>query len=141
MRKTLYKLLAAALPALLWVAKAEAKSIVFTLNSGTQVYYQLQTDTPPRMVIGQDGTFTMNGQPYAFDDVKCFAYSATDYDGESGTLDGMAAMEEGKVRLQGEARIYTTDGRLVRRDGDLSPLRAGTYIVSDGTTTLKIRKQ
>ncbi len=141
MRKTFYKIIATALPALLWSVGAEAKSIVFTLNSGTQVYYQLQTDTPPRMVIGQDGTFTMNGQPYAFDDVKCFAYSATDYEGESGTLDGMAAIEQGKVRMQGETRIYSVDGKLMGKDGDLAPLKPGTYIVSDGTTTIKILKR
>ncbi len=120
---------------------AEAKSLVITLNDGTQVYYLISNDNPPRMVIADDGTFTLNSQDYTFSNVKCFAYSSTDYSGEKGTVDGIVQMDDKSLTMKGNVRVYTLDGRLVSEGGSLTSLKAGTYVVTDGTTTLKILKR
>ncbi len=119
-----------------------AKSVVITLTSGTQVYYQLSSDNPPVMVIADDGTFTLNCQEYAFSDVQYFTYSATDYAGEDGTVDAIASLTaDGNMLMEGKASVYTLDGQLVQKGSDLSRLKAGTYVISNGKTSLKIMKR
>ncbi len=120
-------------------SSAYARSIVFTLTSGTQVYYKITSDNPPCMVLSDDGTFTMNGKEYAFEDVKYFAYSATDYDGAEGTEDGIVSIDENGLSMKGDIRIYSLDGKLVSKGSDLNGLKPGTYIISNGTTTLKLQ--
>ncbi len=142
--KTIHNLLRLCILSLMTIvaiSSAEAKSIVFTLNSGTQIYYKISSDAPPRMVLYDNGTFTMNGKEYAFDDVKHFAYSATDYDGEIGTEDGIVSIDENGLSMKGDIRIYSLDGKLVSKGGELDNLKPGTYIISNGTTTLKLQKR
>ncbi len=142
MKKTANRLVLTGALVLFATTVAVAKSIVITLNTGTMVYYKLSSDASPRMILHDDGTFTMNGQEYAFDDVECFAYSATDYDGAEGTVDGVVSLDDrGGLLMKGEVRVYAPDGKLVSHGGNLAGLRTGTYIVSDGTTTLKIQKR
>ncbi len=141
MRKTTPILLSLTLALTLWAGRAWGSSIVLTLTSGTQVYYRISSDNPPRMILGQDGHLTMNGQDYAIDDIDHFAYSSTDYDGEAGTEDGIASINGQSVTMKGGARVYTLDGQMVSKDGDLSRLPSGTYIISDGTTSLKLLKR
>ncbi|MCF0199134.1 MAG: T9SS type A sorting domain-containing protein [Bacteroidaceae bacterium] len=130
----------------LLTAVVAAKSLVITLNDrkGTQVFYKLSTDNPPRMVMEADGTFTLNSREYAFSDVKCFRISQEDYSGEKNTEDGIIAVTDDEVLMQGDLRIYSVDGRLLgtaASRADLKSLARGTYIISNGRQTLKIRKQ
>ncbi|MCD8265873.1 MAG: hypothetical protein LUC33_01830 [Prevotellaceae bacterium] len=141
MRKTILKLSLSFLLAFAFEAGAEAKSLVLTLDDGTQVYYLVSNDNPPRMVLADDGTFTLNNQDYTIANVKCFAYSSTDYSGEKGTVDGIVEMDDTRLTMKGNVRIYTLDGRLVSEGGSLASLKAGIYVLTDGTTTLKIQKR
>ncbi len=129
------------LMAIVATTSADARSIVITLTSGTQVYYKITSDNPPRMVLSDDGTFTMNGQEYTFDGIVNFFYSADDYDGADGTDDGIVSIDDKRLLMKGKVRIYSLDGKLVSKGGDLDGLKPGTYIISNGTTTLKIQKQ
>ncbi len=139
MKKTICNFL---LAALFFPVSTSAKSLVITLNSGTRVYYLLSKDTPPQMVIADDGTFTLNSQGYSFSDVKCFFVSDSDFSGEGGTLDGIVSIDEKRnVLTSGKTRIYSLDGRLVSEGNSLSALKKGTYIITDGISTLKIQKQ
>lgn len=129
---------------LLASASMSGKSLVITLNKGTRVYYKITTDAPPTMAIAQDGTFTLNGQDYNFADVKSFSISATDYAGEKGTVDGIVALDEKRLDMRGDVRIYTLDGRLAGqgKDGyDMSGLKPGMYVITNGVNTLKIQKR
>lgn len=129
---------------LLACASVNGKSLVITLSKGTRVYYKITTDMPPVMTIAQDGTFTLNGQDYSFTDVKSFSISATDYVGEKGTVDGIVALDEKRLDMRGDVRIYTLDGRLagVGKDGyDMSGLKPGMYVITNGVSTMKIQKR
>jgi len=122
----------------------QAKSLVITTTSGTLVYYKITNDEPPRLVIQGDGAFTLNGQEYAFADVKNFYISTEDYSGEEGTADGIVTLDKGKLGMKGELKVYTVDGRLVETQKgslDMSRLKRGMYVITNGVSTLKIQKQ
>ncbi len=140
-RHNLLRLCILSLLTLVAASSAKARSIVITLTTGTQVYYKITSDNPPRMVLSDDGTFTMNGQEYTFDGIVNFFYTADDYDGTEGTADGIVSIDDKRLLMKGKARVYSLDGKLVSKAGDLDGLKPGTYIISDGTTTLKLQKQ
>ncbi len=123
------------------ISPAKARSIVITLTTGTQVYYKITSNNPPRMVLSDDGTFTMNGQQYTFSGIVNFFYTADDYDGAEGTADGIVSIDDKRLLMKGETRVYSLDGKLVSKGSDLDDLKPGTYIISDGVTTLKLQKQ
>lgn len=128
--------------AVLFCGNLSAKSIVITLNTGTMVYYKISNDNPPQLVIADDGTFKLNSQDYTFSDVKNFYLSETDYSGEKNTMDGIVNINEKQdLLMNGEVRIYTLDGKLATQGNNLSSLQRGTYIITNGTTTLKIQKR
>lgn len=123
-----------------------SKSIVFTLNdkAGTRVYYKLTTEAPPRMIISDDGTFTLNGTEYEFQNVKSFTYSATDYSGEKGTVDGIISVDNDQMVFRGDVNVYDMSGKLVRTFRDnfsLSGLQRGAYIITNGNSTMKVMKK
>lgn len=129
-------------------ASAMAKSLVLTLNDSksTKVYYKLGGDVNPRMVLGEDGTFSVNGKEYTFKGVKNFFISNEDYTGQTNTIDAIVAIDEdGSGRTTGVVRVYNLDGRLVqtREDGtfDLNPLPRGTYVINNGVSTIKVMKR
>ncbi len=117
-----------------------AKSLVINLSNGTSIYYKLSSEAPPRMVMQQDGTFTLNTALYSFSEVESFEISATDYSGEEDTADGIASISNGQVTMTGKVSIYTLDGKLVNATGNLQSLSRGTYIITNGTRTFKIVK-
>ncbi len=117
-----------------------AKSLVINLTNGTSIYYKLTSDAPPRMVIQSDGTFTLNTAEYNFSDVESFEISATDYNGDEGTTDAVVGINDGQVGMEGEPRIYSMDGRMVRSDGNMQTLPKGIYVISNGKNTFKIMK-
>ncbi len=123
------------------IPSAKARSIVITLTTGTQVYYQITSDNPPRMVLSDDGTFTMNGQEYTFDCIVNFFYTTEDYNGAEGTADGIVSIDDKRLLMKGEAHVYSFDGKLVSKGNDLNGLAPGTYIITDGTTSLKLQKR
>lgn len=138
---------------------ATAKSIVFTLNDkvGTRVYFRIDAETAPKLVMKGDGTFTMNGMEFEFSNVKYFEYSKEDYSGEKNTIDAIDEVSEApRMSLSGNVlmldktaksiKIYTTDGKLVKNETNtqqvnLSQLPAGAYVISNGVSTLKIQKR
>lgn len=125
-----------------------AKSVVFMLNDAaqTKVYYQIG-DERSKMIIGNDGSFSINDRTFRFDDVKGFYYSATDYAAEAGTEDGLAVgiviiTEDGKLQMAGTIKVYSLDGKLVRtaspKDVSLDGLQPGVYTVSNGKSKVKV---
>lgn len=145
-KKKILCLLIALLPLTAW-----ARSIVLTLNdgAGTRVFFQLGGDEDPRMVFNGDGTLTMHGLDYAIAEVKCFAYTTANYEGEEGTVNGIRTPQlviDGKwLRADGRQAplvVYDLDGRKCA-DGtaiDLSTLPSGRYMATDGTSTLKFHR-
>lgn len=128
------------------------------------------TDTevlPSELVFEEDGTFSVNGDSYKLTGIKNFFISQTDFSGEKYTREGSAnttgieapsmTIEGGKLLFSGDSsklRVYNVGGQLVKvgrtKAGDagqavggldLSTLRPGTYVVTDGQTTLKIQKR
>ncbi len=138
---------------------ASAKSIVFTLNDkvGTRVYVRIDGDEPPKLVMNGDGSFTLNGIQYEFANVKCFAYSKTDYAGEKNTVDAVEQVTsapqmclQGNVITLGAVRslvcVLSLDGKVVRTLHQVSSvsmddLAPGTYVITDGVSTLKIQRR
>lgn len=57
---------------------AGAKSVVFTLNDGSLIYYLLGGETAPIMRFTDDGTFTVNADSYEVSGIKNFYISQTD---------------------------------------------------------------
>lgn len=53
---------------------ATAKSLVFTLNDGTKVYYQLSSEVNPIMRF-KEGKLLVNDDVYEFDGIKNFYLS------------------------------------------------------------------
>lgn len=141
MKKILLSLLV-----MFYALSSTSKSIVFTLNdkAGTRVYYKLSTEAPPRMILSDDGTFTLNGTQYEFQNVKSFTYSATDYSGEKGTVDGIISVDNDQMTFSGDVNVYDMSGKLVctfRNNFSLSGLKKGAYIISNGTSSMKVMKK
>lgn len=129
-----------------------SKSIVLRLNDAkhTLVYYKLSTPGPV-MVLGKDGTLTVNGRVYLFKDIDYFYYTTEDYNGAAGTEDGLATdvvviAEDGGITMKGRVEVLSADGKVVASASDgttpsLNDLPAGMYLVTDGVTTIKVQKK
>lgn len=153
MRKTLLLLFVAMI-----TLTAGAKSVVFTLNDThkTKIFFKLGGDENPKMVVGEDGTFTVNGLPYTFANLLNFYISTTDYAGDRYTEDGDAATAiEPIVNIDGgmlsmnqagkTIKVYTLDGKLIKQTAageklNLDILPRGTYVITNGVSTLKMQK-
>lgn len=153
MRKTLLLFFVA-----LTAITASAKSVVFTLNDThkTKVFFKLGGEQNPKLVVGEDGTFTVNGLPYTFSNLLNFYISTTDYAGDRYTEDGDAQTPiEPVINIDGgllgmnqsgkAIKVYTIDGKLIRQTlpGEklqLDALPRGTYVITNGTSTLKMQK-
>lgn len=139
----MHKLLLSALLALTGLG-ATAKSLVVTLadTKGTRVYYRLGGDVNPRLVLMGDGTFQLCGREYTLLGVKNFYISADDFSGERNTEDAIIAIsDDGPAAASGPTRVYTLDGRLVSTADGIHSLPAGTYVIKNGTRTLKVQKR
>lgn len=136
-----------------------AKSVVFTLNdkAGTRVFYKVDSEHEPVMVLNDDGTCTINGAAYEISGIKSFRYSNTDFADEKNTIDGDAttgistptiSVEGDMLQMAHQGRgikIYTLDGKLVKTvksSGlNMSTMPAGNYVITNGISTIKILKR
>lgn len=135
-----------------------AKSVVLTLNDThkTKVFFKLGGDENPKMVLESDGSFTLNGLPYTLSNLLNFYISATDYAGDRYTEDGdeMSAIEpviniDGSLLSMNQSgkaiKVYTLDGKLIHATApgeklQLDTLPKGTYVITNGVSTLKMAK-
>lgn len=137
------------------VTIADAKSIVFTLKFGQQVYYLLGGETNPVMRF-VDGKIVMNDDTYEFSGIKNFRYSATD---DPSAIETVSVAE--RMKLKGNilvarcgaketVRVRDLSGKevvtAVSRDGEstvvnLNPLPSGTYVISIGNSSIKVMKR
>ena len=114
--------------ALLTSFAVEAKSLVITLSDGSLVYYLLSNDNAP-MMRRVEGGFMVNGDTYAFKDVKNFYISTTD--------DPTDIDKDGRFTLNDVAELmrkYLESPKTVKNydvDGD------GSLTLSDVTTLLE----
>lgn len=138
---------------------ASAKSVVFTLKDAhkTKVFFKLGGTVNPKLAVEKDGGFSVNGMPFTFENAANFRISTTDYTGEPYTIDGDATNGiEPIISIDGDLlhmnvagrgiRVYNMAGDLVRNiaanaDLKLSELPAGTYMITNGVSTLKIQRR
>lgn len=134
---------------------ASAKSVVFTLNDGTKVYYLLSKEVNPIMRF-KDGKLVVNEDAYEFSDIKNFYISDED---DPNAIE--AVLSKQNVRFSANTaiirsdavktvKVYTLDGvevkAPVQKTGDviavdLNGLERGTYLISTGTSSLKVLKK
>lgn len=134
---------------------AQAKSVVLTLNNGTEIYYLLGGEKNPMMRF-VDGKMTMNDDTYEFKDLRNFRISETDDPAgiEQLLRDNAIEYHNGQVVVKcGKAsaiRVFATDGKEVKpvlneANGctlvDLNSLNAGTYVIRFGNSSLKVHKR
>lgn len=109
----------------------EAKSLVITLSDGSLVYYLLSNDNAP-MMRRVEGGFMVNGDTYAFRDVKNFYISTSDdptdinKDGKF-TLDDVAALVQKYLESPTKVKDYDVDGDGKLTLGDVTTLLE-TYV-------------
>ncbi len=131
-----------------------AKSVVFTLSDGTQVYYLIGGGSNPIMTFS-NGTVTVNADTYQISDIVNFYISSTD------DPSGISQLPEHQsFKMQGETlyigtanktvKVYAINGIEQEAEinviGDvttvgISKLPAGNYIVKVGTTSFKFNKK
>ena len=117
--------------ALLTSFAVEAKSLVITLSDGSLVYYLLSNDNAPTMRIVEGG-FMVNGDTYAFKDVKNFYISTTDdptdidKDGRF-TLNDVAELMRKYLESPTRVKDYDVDGDGSLTLGDVTTLLE-TYV-------------
>jgi len=137
------------------VFTAAAKSVVFTLQNGTLVYYLLSSDASPVLKFVEGGV-TVNADGYTFSQIKNFYISTTD---DPNAIDEVAADVEAtfkpnmlvlnaadvkSVKVFGasgaevEANVSEAGDRVVV---DLSNLAKGVYVISTGNTSFKMLKK
>lgn len=133
---------------------ADAKSVVFTLNNGTHVYYLLGGETNPIMKF-VDGKLVVNADSYEFSNIKSFEISAQDdpvaietvkqksqtsYDGNT------LVIKSADIKT---VRVYAANGTEVKavvsqQEDDVVvtlPSEAhGVFIVRIGNESMKIKK-
>lgn len=136
------------------VCMASAKSVVFTLSDGTLVYYLLGGDTNPIMRFVDDKV-VVNADTYEFSGIKNFyisneddpnaienvlAKSSIKYDGNTivvGAAKGKAVKVFAVNGTEVKAPISTAEGYAAV---DMSGLQKGTYIISVGSSSIKVQK-
>lgn len=134
---------------------ASAKSVVFTLNDGTKVYYLLSKEVNPIMRF-KEGMMVVNEDAYEFSDIKNFYISDEDDPNAIETVLSKqnVTFSANTVIIRSDAvktlKVYTLDGVEVKASVqktddvisvDLNGLDKGTYLISTGTSSLKVLKK
>lgn len=134
----------------------EAKCVIITLKSGTQMYYQLGGEKNPVMTF-PEGKVAMNDDQFEITDIKNFIISPDDVPEEV----ALKEVEAPRMRLAGgilttlakegdEVNVYTLSGIEVKAEKseenglvrlNLSQLQRGTYIVKVGKESFKVNKK
>lgn len=132
-----------------------AKSVVFTMNDGTKVYYLLSTGVNPILRF-KEGRMVVNEDAYEFSDIKNFYISETD---DPNAIDFLPSgkdvtMAANTVIIPADAvrdvKVYMVDGkevkgRVEKTDHDiivhLNELGKGTYVISTGKSSMKVMKK
>ena len=120
----------------------QAKSLVITLDDGTDVYYLLGGDEDPVMKF-VDGKVVIKTDSYEFSNIKKFYISQTD--------DPVGIKAE-TLYLKGDKTIevYSLDGKKMDIDTtttdaisavNTSPLPKGVYIIRIGNQQMKVLKK
>ena len=132
-----------------------AKSVVFTLSDGTQVYYLIGGGSNPIMTF-ENGSVTVNSDTYQISDIVNFYISNTDDpSGVSEQKDSRSSFKmQGETLYVGssskEVKVYGING--VEQEvevsviGDVTAvgianLPAGNYVVKVGKTSFKFNKK
>ena len=134
---------------------ASAKSVVFTLNDGTKVYYLLSAEVSP-MLRFKDGKMVVNEDTYEFTDIKNFYISEED---DPNAIEKVLAkhnvtFKANTVVINSDSvnilKVYTLDGVEVKVPVEksesvisvnLNGLKRGTYLISTGDSSLKVLKK
>lgn len=134
---------------------ASAKSVVFTLNDGTKVYYLLSAEVSP-MLRFKDGKMVVNEDTYEFTDIKNFYISEED---DPNAIEKVLAkhnvtFKANTIVINSDSvkilKVYTLDGVEVKVPVEksenvisvnLNGLERGTYLISTGDSSLKVLKK
>ncbi len=132
-----------------------AKSVVFTMNDGTKVYYLLSTGVNPILRF-REGRMVVNEDAYEFSDIKNFYISETD---DPNAIDFLLSgkdvtMAANTVIIPADAvkdvKVYMVDGKEVKVRVEktdhaiivhLNELEKGTYVISTGKSSMKVMKK
>ena len=134
---------------------ATAKSLVFTLNDGTKVYYQLSSEVNPIMRF-EEGKLLVNDDVYEFDGIKNFYLSDEDAPNAIENVQSKpnVTFKANTVLIPADAvkvlKVFTVDGVEVKTviqneadvfSVDLNGLAKGVYVISTGKSSLKVIKK
>lgn len=134
---------------------ATAKSLVFTLNDGTKVYYQLSSEVNPIMRF-KEGKLLINDDVYEFDGIKNFYLSDEDAPNAIENVQSKpnVTFQANTVLIPADAvkvlKVFTVDGvevkTVIQNEGDvfsvdLNGLAKGVYVISTGKSSLKVIKK
>lgn len=134
---------------------ATAKSLVFTLNDGTKVYYQLSSEVNPIMRF-KEGKLLVNDDVYEFDGIKNFYLSDEDAPNAIENVQSKpnVTFKANTVLIPADAvkvlKVFTVDGvevkTVIQNKGDvfsvdLNGLAKGVYVISTGKSSLKVIKK
>ena len=134
---------------------ATAKSLVFTLNDGTEVYYQLSSEVNPIMRF-KEGKLLVNDDVYEFDGIKNFYLSDEDAPNAIENVQSKpnVTFKANTVLIPADAvkvlKVFTVDGvevkTVIQNEGDvfsvdLNGLAKGVYVISTGKSSLKVIKK
>lgn len=134
---------------------ATAKSLVFTLNDGTKVYYQLSSEVNPIMRF-KEGKLLVNDDVYEFGGIKNFYLSDEDAPNAIENVQSKpnVTFKANTVLIPADAvkvlKVFTVDGvevkTVIQNEGDvfsvdLNGLAKGVYVISTGKSSLKVIKK
>ena len=134
---------------------ATAKTLVFTLNDGTKVYYQLSSEVNPIMRF-KEGKLLVNDDVYEFDGIKNFYLSDEDAPNAIENVQSKpnVTFKANTVLIPADAvkvlKVFTVDGvevkTVIQNEGDvfsvdLNGLAKGVYVISTGKSSLKVTKK
>lgn len=134
---------------------ATAKSLVFTLNDGTKVHYQLSSEVNPIMRF-KEGKLLVNDDVYEFDGIKNFYLSDEDAPNAIENVQSKpnVTFKANTVLIPADAvkmlKVFTVDGvevkTVIQNEGDvfsvdLNGLAKGVYVISTGKSSLKVTKK
>lgn len=134
---------------------ATAKSLVFTLNDGTKVYYQLSSEVNPIMRF-KEGKLLVNDDVYEFDGIKNFYLSDEDAPNAIENVQSKpnVTFKANTVLIPADAvkvlKVFTVEGvevkTVIQNEGDvfsvdLNGLAKGVYVISTGKSSLKVIKK
>lgn len=134
---------------------ATAKSLVFTLNDGTKVHYQLSSEVNPIMRF-KEGKMLVNDDVYEFDGIKNFYLSDEDAPNAIENVQSKpnVTFKANTVLIPADAvkvlKVFTVEGvevkTVIQNEGDvfsvdLNGLAKGVYVISTGKSSLKVTKK